>query len=138
MPLMPVAQEIVSPFLLVHVETVVPASTVSATLENVANMSVVINLSKSSFINAFASFSLQTASGASSSTIGLDISFDGSSGEEHQRFLSGTNDLGIGAIVERTDTALPAGNHTATLRFRRVSGTATPGIVVASMIVFAG
>ena len=138
MPLMPVAQEIVSPFLLVHVETVVPASTVSATLENVANMSVVINLSKSSFINAFASFSLQTASGASSSTIGLDISFDGSTGEEHQRFMSGSNDLGIGAIVERTDTVLAAGNHTVNLRFRRVSGTAVPGIVVASMIVFAG
>lgn len=136
--LMPTSQEITSPLLLVYVETSTPATTTSATLEDVANMSVNINLSQISYITAVATFTVATSSGAPNSTIGLDVSFDGVGGLEHQRFLSGSNDTGIGAVVERSPTALNPGNHTATLRFRRVSGTAVPGILVASMIVFAG
>lgn len=120
-----------------YVETSTPQGTTSATLEDVTGMSTTITLTATTNIVAIASFQAQTQSGASASTIAVAISINGVDHDETQRYLSGSNDVGIGAIVHRTATALPAGTYTVKLRFRRVSGVSTPGLNRADMSVIA-
>lgn len=120
-----------------YVEYSTPQGTTSATLVDVTGMSTTIHLDETVHIAVVASFELQTQSGAASSTIAVAINIDGTDHDQYQRYLSGSNDLGIGAIVHRTATAFAAGTYTVKLRYRRVSGTATPGINRADMLVFA-
>lgn len=120
-----------------YIETSTPQGTVSATLEDVAGMSTTITLTATTNILVIASFQSQTQSGASASTIAVAVNINGTDHDETQRYLSGTNDVGIGAVVHRTTTALPAGTYTVKLRFRRVSGVSTPGLNRADMSVIA-
>lgn len=120
-----------------YVELPSPVGTTSATLVDVTGMSVTITLDTPVRIAVFASFELQTQSGAAPSTMGVAVSIDGTDHDELKRYLSGSNDQGIGSITHRTDTSLSAGVHTIKLRFRRVSGAATPGINKAHMVVMA-
>lgn len=134
MPLMPTTILQQPSLTTCHVETGTPAGTTSGTLEDVANMSTTISLANPGHVVAFASFQISTQSGAAPSVIAVAISIDGVDGREASRYLSGSNDIGMGAIVERTDSPLAAGTYTVKLRFRRVSGAATPGIDVASLV----
>ena len=120
-----------------HVEMSTPVGTTSATLEDVAGVSTTITLDEPVKIAVFCSFQVSTQSGASASTIGIAISIDGVDGDEVQRQLSGSSDIGIGAIVHRTSLSLVAGTYTVKLRFRRVAGVATPGIDTADLLVMA-
>lgn len=117
-------------------ETTTPSGTTSATLVDVPGMSTTITLDEAVEIAVMASFEIQTQSGASPSVIEVAINVDGVDHDPIRRYLSGTSDLGIGAIVHRVDES-PAGVHTVKLRYRRVSGTATPGINRAHMLVMA-
>jgi hypothetical protein len=118
------------------VSTTTPVGTTSVTLEDVTNMSTTITLDESVEIGVFASFEIETQSGSSASVIGLAISIDGVDGDVFERYLSGSNDKGIGAITYRS-AELAAGTYTVKLRFQRVSGTTTPGINNAAMLVMA-
>jgi hypothetical protein len=120
-----------------YVEVETPAGTTSATLEDVPGASTTITLDEAVNISVMSSFQLRTQSGAAPSTIGIAVNINGVDEEEIQRYLSGSTDTGIGAIVHRTDSALPAGTYTVKLRFRRVSGSATPGIDRADLLVLA-
>jgi len=119
-----------------YVELAAPVSTTSATLEDVSGMSVNITLDEAVEIAVVTSFEIATQSGASASTIGIAININGTDYDEYQRYLSGTNDFGIGAITHRSAELAP-GTYTVKLRFRRVSGVATPGLNHADLLVFA-
>lgn len=116
------------------VEMSTPVGTTSGTLEDVAGASTTVTLESSAYIVAVATFESETNSGASSSTIGIALNIDGVDHAEHQRYLSGSSDKGIGALTHRAGP-FAAGTYTVKLRFRRVSGTATPGINNASISV---
>lgn len=118
------------------VETSTPSGTTSATLEDVPDMSVDITLDQEVEVFIAASFEIETQSGASASTIGVAFNIDGIDHLEHQRYLSGASDKGLGAIIHRID-ALTPDTYTVKLRYRRVDGVATPGINNASLFVMA-
>jgi len=119
-----------------YVELETPIGTTSETLEDVSGMSTTITLEEAVEIAVMATFEAQTQSGASASTLAVAISIDGVTYDEYQRYLSGTNDYGIGSITHRSEE-LAAGTYTIKLRFRRVSGVATPGLNHADMLVMA-
>ena len=119
-----------------YVELVSPIGTVSASFEDVSGMSTTITLDEAVEISVMASFEVQTQSGASASTIELCFSIDGVEHDPVKRYLSGSNDVGIGALVHRTGE-LAAGTYTVKLKFRRVSGVSTPGLNRADMLVMA-
>lgn len=116
-----------------HVEITSPVGTTSATLVDVPGMSLSITLDTPAHVMAVASFEVQTQSGATASTIEVALNINGVDHQASQRYLSGTSDVGIGCITHRTDTPLSAGTYTVKLRYRRVSGTSTPGIDNASL-----
>ena len=119
-----------------YADTITPVGTTSATLEE-TGLEASVTLEGPAKIAAFASFELATqGGGGSASVIALALEIDGVVHDEVQRYLSGTNDQGIGTIVHRSsDTLFPAGTYTAKLLFRRVSGSVTPGINVADLLV---
>lgn len=110
-----------------HADSDTPVGTTSATFVDVTGFSLNITLIRQAKIFALATFELATISGASASVIAIGLNIDGTNDHEHQRYLSGSNDQGIGAITELTDVLNP-GTYTVKLQFRRVSGVATPGI----------
>lgn len=118
-----------------YVELSAPVGTTSAVLEDVTSMVTTLTLAQPSEVAIHAAFQAQTISGGSASTLAVAISIDGVDHDEYQRYLSGSNDLGIGAIVHRSSADLTAGLHTFKMRFRRVSGVATPGLQRADMLV---
>lgn len=111
-----------------YLEMVTPVGTTSTSLEDVSGGSTTITILGTSHINVNCSFELQTQSGASASVIGIALNINGTDHDEMQRYLSGTNDLGLGSITHRTSSPLSPGTYTIKLRFRRVTGMATPGI----------
>lgn len=113
-----------------------PTGTTSATLEDVPGTEMVIRNNETTEIAVFAAFELATQSGAAASTIAIALNINGVDCQELQRYLSGSNDSGIGCSVSRS-VELPPGNHTVKLRYRRVSGVATPGVNVVNMFAFA-
>jgi hypothetical protein len=117
-----------------EVET--PVGTVSAVFEDIPGSSTTITLEESVEIAIMASFQMSTQSGASASTIAIAVNIDGTDHEEIERYLSGVNDTGIGAIVHRSAELAP-GTYTLKLRFKRVSGVSTPGVDRADMLVMA-
>jgi hypothetical protein len=78
----------------------------------------------------------QSTGAGASATIGICIQISGVTGPEHQRFLSGTNDVGLGSVQYRT-SVLTTGTHGFTGYFRKVSGTKGVQINEAEMHVFA-
>lgn len=122
-----------------YVEVTTPVGTSSATLEDVTGGSLTVTLEETVHIAVMASFQASTQSGTGSSTIAVAFNINGTDHDETQRYLSGTTDTGIGAIIHRTATALAAGTYTIKLRFRRVSytGTAVPGLDRADILVVA-
>lgn len=117
------------------VETSTPVGTTAASLEDVSGMSVTITLKTESYVGMMASFEVETQSGAAPSTIALAVNFNSVDHLEHARYLSGSGDKGIGAIVHEVGP-IAAGTYTGKLRFRRVSGAATPGINNASLLMW--
>lgn len=119
-----------------HVEVSTPVGTTSETFEDVTGSETTVTFAVPSYLVAIASFQLSTISGASASTIEINVNIDGVDQSAHARSLSGTSDTGIGAISHRSDTVLAAGVHTVKLTFRRTAGVATPGIDNAYIVVF--
>lgn len=115
-------------------ETVVPQGTTSAVFETVTGSTATLNLTAPANVAVFSSFATATIAGASASTIEFAVAVDGTDHEAYPRYLSGTNDAGIGAIVHRTDIPLAAGVHTFSLRMRRTSGVSTPGVTRSDLL----
>lgn len=120
-----------------YVEVLGPQSTVSAVLEDVPGVEVTINLDEPVNIAVMSSFNIATQTGSSATTIAISMSIDGVDQLELPRYLSGTNDEGIGSYIHRSDAPLIAGLHVIKLRFRRVSGVSTPGIANIAMLAMA-
>ena len=120
-----------------YVEIGTPQGTTSATLEDVTNATVDITIKSTSHIAVLTSFELATQSGASASTLTLAVSINGTDEEEISRYLSGTNDTGIGALVHRTDSPLGPGTYTVKMRMKRSAGVSTPGINRLDLLVVA-
>lgn len=118
-----------------YAELASPLGTTSATFET-TGVETTITLDEAVEIACMASFEVATQSGASASTIEVAFEIDGTIHDAHARYLSGSNDVGIGAIVHRTGE-LAAGTYGVKLMFRRVSGVATPGLNSADMLVMA-
>ena len=118
-----------------YVEMTTPVGTVSAVLEDVSGASITITPTSSTEAIVMASFEVQTQSGASASTIGIAVNINGVDHDEMQRYLSGSNDLGLGSLTHRSATLTGGVPVTIKLRFRRVTGVATPGINKAHMAV---
>lgn len=120
-----------------YVEMETPRGTTSATLEDITGATVDITLEFPSHIAVMSSFEIATQSGASASTITLAVNINGTDEEEISRFLSGTNDTGIGALVHRTDAPLARGTYTVKMRMKRSAGVATPGVNRLDLLVVA-
>jgi hypothetical protein len=120
-----------NPAVLSEMET--ERSTTSASLEDITGSTLDITLQQAGKIAVTMAFSCYTVSGAASSTIAFSVSIDGTDHDEMQRYLSGTSDRGIGALTHLSDE-LAAGTYTVKGRFRRVSGTATPGTDHVSLV----
>jgi hypothetical protein len=120
-----------------YIEKATPSGTTSAALEDVPGTTQTLTLDSAVNIAVHASFQLSTQSGAAPSTIAIAVNINGTDHDEVQRYLSGSSDTGIGALVHRSATALPAGTYTIKLRYRRVSGSATPGIDRADVLAVA-
>lgn len=101
-----------------------PVATTSASLVDITGATFSITVSANSRIYAIVTFEAVTSGGGSNATGGWAININGSDGTEVQRFLSGTNDQGIGAASSRS-AVLGAGAYTVTGRHRRVAGAKT-------------
>lgn len=119
-----------------YVELAAPEGVTSATLVDIPGMSTTITLEETVEIAVLCSFELQTQSGASASTIGIAVNINGTDYDSYERYLSGTNDTGIGAITHRS-AELAAGTYTVKMRFQRTAGVSTPGVNHMDMIVMA-
>lgn len=120
-----------------YTELSTPVGTVSATLEEVTALTTTITLTQSVPLSIMLSFEAKTQSGSSQSILGVAVQIDSETPEEYQRYLSGASDTGIGAIIHRSNTALSIGEHTVRVLIRRVSGTTTPGLDRADLLVMA-
>jgi hypothetical protein len=87
-------------------------------------------------VHGIMTFEAESSGVGTNSTIGVCIQIADDTGPEHQRFLSGTNDLGLGSVQHKT-SSLTTGTHSFTGYYRKVSGTKDVQINKAEMHVFA-
>jgi len=111
-----------------------PEGVTSATLVDIPGMSTTITLEEAVEIAVLCSFELQTQDGSSASTIGIAVNINGTDYDSYSRYLSGSNDTGIGAITHRSSELAP-GTYTVKMRFQRTSGVSTPGVNHMDMLV---
>jgi hypothetical protein len=81
-----------------------------------------ISIDVNTNIHAAMSFEAQSSGVGTDATLGVLIKLGPITGPEHNRFLSGTNDRGLGSVQARTGV-LTAGTYTYTAYYRKVSGT---------------
>lgn len=111
-----------------YVETSVPSGTTSSVFVDVPNMVLNLVLVEAQYVAVISAFELQTQSGASASIIELCVNIDGVDHDPLERYLSGSNDVGLGPLVHRSDAPLAIGAHVIKIRYRRTFGVATPGV----------
>lgn len=119
-----------------YIELSAPVSTISATLEYITEMITTITTTVACEILVNVTFEAETQSGASGTVLAVAIEIDGTVYDEYQRYLSGANDIGIGAITHRSGE-VAIGDHNVRILIRRVSGVATPGLNHCDMTVLA-
>lgn len=98
-------------------------STTSAVLVDITGLTFDLTTITSGRILALMTFAASTT-GGSPATGAWAISINGVDGTELSRYLSGSNDMGLGPVQARSAT-LAAGTYTVVGRFRRVSGSST-------------
>jgi hypothetical protein len=106
-------------------------STTSATLEDIAGCTFDLTMTQPCRIHAEMTFANSTA-GGSPATGAWAISINSVDGTELPRYLSGSNDNGIGAVQTRSGVLGP-GTYTVKGRHRRVSGSSTVNTDVAQL-----
>ena len=110
-------------------------STTSATLEDITGLTfdleVPTGLPSTAKIQAIMVIQCSTT-GGSPATGGWAININGSDQTEIQRYLSGTNDMGV-LVVMANVTGLSNGTYTVKGRHRRVSGASTVNSDVAQL-----
>lgn len=110
-------------------------STTSATLEDITGTSFTITVPSGlpSTVTIVARMTIgNSTTGGSPATGGWAISINSVDGTEIVRYLSGTNDAGMGGVQART-TGLGAGSYTVVGRHRRVTGSSTVNSDVAQV-----
>jgi len=111
-----------------YVEVNAPQGTTSAVFVDVPGSVLNIVLTEPQYIAIVSSFEMATQSGASASIIELCVNIDGVDHDDSSRYLSGSNDVGLGPITHCSDAPLAAGAHVVKMRFRRATGVSTPGV----------
>ena len=101
-----------------------PVQTVSAGLEDMAGFTIALELFRAGRIWAMMSYSAQSVGGGVNAEAGHAIQIDGVDSDEAHRFLSGTNDMGVGAVQARSAVLVP-GVYVIQGRHRRVGGAKT-------------
>jgi len=107
-----------------------PVSTTSVVLTDITGLTFTITLPTTGRIHAIMTF--WASSTGANNTGAWAININSVDGTQLQRFLSGTNDDGIGAVQMRS-AVLTAGTYTVKGRWRRVSGTGTLTTQVAQL-----
>lgn len=111
-------------------------STTSAVLEDIAGASISITVPAGQTARVFAEVSISSSTtGGAPSTAAWAVAIDSVDGTEMPRFLSGSNDNGLGSA--KASRVLSAGTYTVQARHRRVSGGSTINTDVAQLIAFA-
>lgn len=108
-------------------------STTSATLADITGCTctVTIPTGRTGRIHAIMTIQASTT-GGSPATGGWAVNINGADKTESQRYLSGANDRGLGAVSGRT-SGLSAGTYTVKGRHRRASGSSTVNTGVATL-----
>ena len=119
-----------------YVELETPVGTTSVILEYITEMIATISTTVICELLVNVTFEAETQSGASGTVLAVAIEIDGTVYDEYQRYLSGANDIGIGAITHRSGE-VAIGDHNVRILIRRVSGVATPGLNHCDMTVLA-
>jgi len=112
------------------------AATTSAALTDIAGLSFTVDVPTGQTARIYADMSFQgSTTGGAPSTGAWAVSVNAVDGTELKRYLSGTNDTGIGGVKTRS-AVLGAGAYTVKGRFRRVSGGSTINTDVAQLSAF--
>jgi hypothetical protein len=98
-------------------------TTTSGTLVDVTGLSFSITLPAPGDIWALFNLEAQSTGGSGAILSAWAVSINAADQTERQRYLSGTNDRGLGGVAGRV--SLGAGTYTVTARHRRVSGAST-------------
>jgi len=106
--------------------TFIPIPGITGTIETDTNVP----------LHGIMTFEAESSGVGANATIGVCINIAGETGPEHQRFLSGTDDVGLGSVQYKS-TVLATGIHSFTGYFRKVSGTKDVQVNKAEMHVFA-
>jgi hypothetical protein len=112
-------------------------STTSGTLEDVTGLETTISLQQTTYITAQMTYDGKLVSGSTGAVMGIALNIDGVDYEEEEISLSATDERNPGCVIARSATALEAGIYTVKGRFRRISGSDTPGFERANLLVMA-
>ena len=96
-------------------------STDATGLIDITGLSTTVTSESTVELVGMMSFEVQSTGAGTDAIVAVAISIDGVDSEEHHRFLGGTNDRGIGAVVHRT-AEKSAGPYIVKGRYRKVSG----------------
>lgn len=111
-------------------------STINGSLEDITGATFDIDVPTGVTARVLAVMTFQTSTTGGSPAIGSwAISINSVDGTELQRYLSGINDTGIGAVLARS-AVLTAGTYTVVGRHRRVSGASTINTDTAQLSAF--
>lgn len=108
-----------------YVELPAPDTTISPTLVDIVGMSITVTLTTASHILGILTWDCDTTGGGTNAQAAFAVEINSVDGQEVERFLSGTNDMGTGASQFRTAAPVAAGIYTIKGRWRRVAGTRT-------------
>lgn len=101
-------------------------STTSATFVDITGLTVSVPIDGvDRRIVAVMTFGAQTTGGGSNAAGEWTISINSVDGDANERFLSGTNDMGIGAVIVRSAVLAAGASYTVVGRHRRASGDKT-------------
>lgn len=107
-----------------YVELPAPDTTTSAVFVDIVGLSVTIAIATATRILGWLSWECETVGLGTPAVGGFAVSIAAADGQEIDRYLSGTNDLGAGPSQYRSAVLSP-GTYTVKGRWRRVSGAAT-------------
>ena len=130
----------VAPGIIPHMETSISGVfvTTSATFEDIPGLSGVISIDGTGEANvqAIMTFDVQKTGGGT--TIGaFRIKINGSNGQELQRSMSSSADIGIGANQHFLTDAITSGDYSIFGQFKRVSGGGTVEVLQGNIFAYA-
>lgn len=107
-----------------YVELPAPDTTTSPVFVDVVGLSTTVTIRSRTRIVGYLSWECETVGIGTPATAGFAVSIATVDGQEIDRFLSGTNDVGAGPSQYRS-AVLPAGTYIVKGRWKRIAGAAT-------------